>query len=240
MRIYAGKRHGVGGLPVGSAGRMLCLLSGGIDSAVAAYMMAKRGAEVDFVHLSASHTSPQRVADSVVGRLAARLSRYTLRSRLFAAPYTHFDLALTSGGHSGYELVLFRRFLLQVAQALAPRTGAQALVTGDSLGQVASQTLENLATTAAGGELLQLRPLIGLNKEEIMQVARRIGTYAISIEPYKDCCALLAPDPRTRSRPERVARLERERVPDYGRLVEDTLAEMCRIGFDCGEVVEID
>lgn len=237
LYVYADKRPGVGGLPVGTTGRVLCLLSGGIDSPVAAYMLAKRGAGIDFLHFSASHVAPEAVAASVVGRLAARLSSFALRSRLFVAPYTHFDLALAGGERSGYELLLFRRFMVRVAEALAPRIGAQALVTGDSLGQVASQTLENLVSTGAAGGLLALRPLIGLNKTEIIEVARRIGTYEIAIEPYKDCCALLAPHPRTRSRPQVVARLEAERLPRYEALVEATLADMCELAYDCGERV---
>lgn len=234
---YTDKRKGPGGLPVRTSGRVLALLSGGIDSPVAAYLMARRGCEVDFIHLTATRVQQTRAADELVARIAQQLSRYSLRSRLHLLPYTHFDMALM-GANTGYDLVLFRRFLARVAQALATRTGAQALVSGDSLGQVASQTLENLVSTSMAAQMPLLRPLIGLDKQEIIDVARRIGTYELSIQPYKDCCALLSENPRTRSRHQELEKLEAQYMPDYERLIEDTLAEMVTLQFDSGELVE--
>lgn len=173
--FYTERRKGIGGLPVGSSGRVLSLLSGGIDSPVASYLLARRGCTIDWFHMSATHVTEEDFERSVPGRLAERLSRYTLRSRLFAVPYTHFDLALRSR-NTGYEPVLFRRFLFRVAEALAQKIDAVALVTGDSLSQVASQTLENFISSAKAVEIPVLRPLVGLYKQQIMAVARDIGT----------------------------------------------------------------
>ena len=236
LYIYTDKRLGIGGLPVGTGGRLLALLSGGIDSPVAAFMLAKRGCNIDLFHLTAAHLDPARAAESVILKLAAEISRFSLRTRLYAAPYTYFDLALKDG-HSGYELVLFRRFLMRMAERLAGRLGAAGLVTGDSLGQVASQTIENITTASAPLTLPVLRPLIGMNKQEIIEQARRISTYEISIQPYKDCCALIGRHPRTRTRPEAAARLEEEMFPDYERIMDQTFADMVRYDLECGRLV---
>ena len=164
--------------------------------------------------MSATHVGERDFETSVVGRIARTLSRCSLQSRLFVVPYTHFDLAL-AGGETGYEPVLFRRFLFRIGEALARRIGASALVTGDSLAQVASQTLDNLVTTTKAVDILVLRPLVGMDKQQIMVLARGIGTYDISIEPYKDCCALYAR--RVRTRPARGRRLN-ARTPACSRL----------------------
>lgn len=235
MYLYADKLKGVGGLPVGTGGRVLALLSGGIDSPVAAFQLARRGCQVDFFHLSASHMPRQELINSVIGRLAAQLSRYTQHSRLYAAPYTYFDLAL-AGSNSGYELVLFRRFMMRTAETLAQKIHARALVNGDSLGQVASQTLDNLVSSTRVISMPLFRPLIGSNKEEIIETARRLGSYDISIEPYKDCCALIARHPKTRSSHNRLAELEDAQLPGYAALIDRTLADMVCLEYRFGEL----
>jgi thiamine biosynthesis protein ThiI len=232
MYFTVGKIPGVAGLPVGTGGRVLALLSGGIDSPVAAFELAKRGCRVDFFHLSATYSQQRDDATPVV-RLAESLSRYTLRSRLFTAPATHLDLALT-GPPTGLEAILFRRFLVRVGTTLARRLGARALVTGDSLGQVASQTLENLTSVYQATEMPIFNPLIGANKQQTIDTARRIGTYEISIEPSKDCCALLAQHPRTHSEPEELLALEQELLPHYDRLIDATLSDLAWRAFECG------
>lgn len=237
LYVYPGKRPGIGGLPVGTGGRVLAFLSGGIDSPVAAFMLAKRGCSVDALHVSTFHPAHLDAQGSVVSRLAAQLSRYALNVRLHVVPYTHFDLALR-GQPTGYELVLFRRFLMRCGEYLAQHTGSAALVTGDSLGQVASQTMENIAAASKASSMLTLRPLIGLNKQEIIELARRIGTFEISTEPYKDCCALIAQHPKTRSSDARLARLEQELMPDYDKLIQTTFSETLFLEFDCGELRE--
>jgi len=235
--VYAGRRRGPGGLPVGSAGRVLALLSGGLDSPVAASLAAKRGCAVDFIHFAASALHYHRAPEYKIARIVRHLSRRTLRSRLYLVPYTHFDVALL-GQRTAYELVIFRRFMAATAAALAPRIGAQALVTGDNLGQVASQTLENIASFSRAVELPVLRPLITYDKQEIVDTARRIGTYDLSIEPYKDCCAIISRHPRTRSRHETLAALEHELLPDYAERVQRTLDEALVLEYECGERVE--
>jgi thiamine biosynthesis protein ThiI len=236
--FYAERLKGPGGLPVGTSGHLLSLLSGGIDSPVASFLLSRRGASVDWFHMSATHVGEGDFEASVVGRIARTLSRFSLQSRLFVVPYTHFDLAL-AGGETGYEPVLFRRFLFRVGEALARRIGASAIVTGDSLAQVASQTLDNLVTTTRAVEILVLRPLVGMDKQQIMDHARRIGTYDISIEPYKDCCALYARRVRTRAREEAVSVLERRLIPDYSGLVDRSLRDMLWGRYESGKLVAV-
>lgn len=234
--LYTEKLPGIGGLPVGTEGRVLSLLSGGIDSPVAAYLLAKRGCYVDFIHMTATHVQQTQLEDSLIAELARRISRFTLRSRLYLVPSVHFDVALFAQ-RTDYNHILFRRFLGRAAQTLAERCGALALVTGDNLGQVASQTLENIVTNSRAIEMPILHPLIGYNKQEIVNLARQIGTYETSIQPYKDCCALLSQNPQTKSRHHRVSRLEARSLPNYQALVEATLADAVCLEFDCGERV---
>ncbi|MGH9322058.1 MAG: tRNA uracil 4-sulfurtransferase ThiI [Vicinamibacteria bacterium] len=238
LYFYVDRRKGVGGLPVGTSGQVLSLMSGGIDSPVASFLLARRGATVDWFHMSASHPAQADFDSSAVGRIARRLSRTTRKSRLYLVPYAHFDLAL-AGRETGYEPVLFRRFLFRTAEALARRIGASALVTGDSLGQVASQTLENLVASTKAVDTLVLRPLVGMDKQQIMDIARRIGTYEISIEPYKDCCALFARNVKTRTQNEALSLLEQRLIPDYPALVARTLSDIIWSTYECGELVSV-
>lgn len=234
---YVDKHRGAGGLPVGTAGRVISLLSSGIDSPVAAYLMAKRGCEIDFVHFTATRVQQMRAGEELVARIVQQLSRYTLRSRLYLLPYTQFDMALM-GHNSGFDIVLFRRFMSRMAARLAGATRAQALVSGDSLGQVASQTLENLVSTSQATPMPLLRPLIALDKQEIVDIARRIGTYELSIQPYKDCCALLSASPRTRSYSPMLEAMEAEIMPNMDELLDRTLAEQVCLEFVGGERVD--
>ena len=234
--FYSDRLKGIGGLPVGTSGSILGLLSGGIDSPVASYLLARRGCTVDWVHMSASHVSEDDFAESVPGQLARQLSRVTVRSRLFVVPYTHFDLAL-SGRNTGYEPVLFRRFLFRVAQAVAKKTGAVSLCTGDSLSQVASQTIENLIASDKAVDIPVLRPLVGFDKNEIMKVAERIGTYDISIQPYKDCCALYSRRVKTRSRDRILSAIEDHNLPQYQELIAASLNDAMWGEYDCGELL---
>ncbi len=235
--LWTRRVKGPGGLPVGVAGRLVGMLSGGFDSPVAAWMMAGRGASLDFVHLTPSRPDPSSATARKAADLVRVLSRYTGRSRLVLVPYTHFDLRLT-GSRSGHEAVLFRRFAFRCGQAVARKFGAAALATGDSLSQVASQTLENLISVDAALSLPVLRPLVGLDKVAIMDRARTIGTWEISAVPAKDCCALIAGSPRTRSEPERIADLERRLFPDPGEVVKLSLQESVAGAFQWGEEIE--
>lgn len=220
--LFGQKLRGPAGLPVGTSGRVLALLSGGIDSPVAAYLMARRGCRVDFVHFTAA--SPHEEEGAKVWRLARQLSRYTMATRLFVVPYVHFDLALLRDGVQ-HEVVLFRRFMVRVAETLARQLRARALVTGDTLAQVASQTISNLVSTEQAVDMPVLRPLIAFDKDETIALAEKIGVYAISVEPHKDCCALISGNPKTRSSHTRMSELEARVFPDYPKLIERTLAE---------------
>ncbi|MDY6813887.1 MAG: THUMP domain-containing protein [Pseudomonadota bacterium] len=233
--VYCEPLPGAGGLPVGSADPLIALLSGGHDSPVAACLLARRGSPVELVHFAAAHVERARVAENLVARIGARLSRHLGRTRLHILPSTYFDLAL-SGPPSGVEVLLLRRFMARAAAHLALRHGAGGIVTGDSLSQVASQTLANMASMDAAVELPILRPLIGLDKQQIIALAREIGTFELSAQPYKDCCALLGREPRTRSVPARLAELEALRLADYPALLQRTLNDALVIELEDGRL----
>ncbi len=190
---------GPGGLPMGTGGRAACLLSGGIDSPVAAYSMMKRGMRLDFIHFhSVPRTDPASL-EKVVD-LVRLLNRYQPAARLTMVPLLAIQEQIVARCPAELRVLLYRRFMLRLAQLIARRTKCRALVTGESLGQVASQTLENLSAVEAVVSLPILRPLIAMNKQEIINTARRAGTYEISIRPHFDCCSFLVPEhPATRS-----------------------------------------
>jgi thiamine biosynthesis protein ThiI len=190
--IYLEKLPGAGGLPVGTSGTLLSLLSGGLDSPVASYRMMKRGCRLDFVHF---HSYPflDRTSQEKALQLANVLTRYQYTARLFLVPFGDIQQQIVGATPPPYRVILYRRCMLRIAEALAQQTGAQALVTGESLGQVASQTLQNLRVTEAATTLSVLRPLIGMDKAEIIRESQDIGTYEISILPDQDCCTLFVP-----------------------------------------------
>ncbi len=208
--VYFGKEPGSGGLPTGTGGRVLALLSGGIDSPVAAWRMMRRGCTVTFVHFHAypftSHASIDKVRE-----LVAVLAQYQLGAHVMFVPFGDLQRQVTVSVPGPLRVVVYRRLMLRIAARLARRVHAQALVTGDALGQVASQTIDNLGVTAGATDLLTLRPLLGMAKEDITADARTIGTYAISILPDDDCCTLFTPrHPLTRAKPWDVAKAERD------------------------------
>ncbi|MBC9727613.1 tRNA uracil 4-sulfurtransferase ThiI [Streptomyces sp. TRM68367] len=202
------RHHGRGGLPVGCSGRALALLSGGYDSPVAAHRAMRRGLACDFVHFTgAPLTGPSSAYKAYA--LVRRLARYQGEGRLWLIPLGHAQRELALVGAGSLHVVAQRRLMVRAADRLARRHGAQALVTGDSLGQVSSQTLSNLATVEDVATLPLLRPLLAWDKEEIMAEARRLGTAEISRLPDEDCCTLLAPRRvATRTTPGSLARLE--------------------------------
>ena len=197
--IYTGKMPGPGGLPVGANERAVSLLSSGIDSPVASYKTMKRGVRLSFVHF---HSQPytNRSSQRNTEELVRVLTRYQYRSTLYLVPFVEIQRRVMTHAPPGYRVILYRRAMLRIAEAIAEREGAQALVTGESVGQVASQTLSNMRAIEEVTALPVLRPLSGDNKEEIIDLARRIGTYDISIEPYEDCCTVFVPKhPETRA-----------------------------------------
>jgi tRNA uracil 4-sulfurtransferase len=205
---YTQKLRGRGGLPVGSSGRALVLLSGGIDSPVAAFRMMKRGLRCDFVHFSGRpFTGPESIYKAYAQ--VARLDRFQGGSRLFVVPFGLVQRELATAGAGRLQVLAQRRMMVRVASALATREGAEALVTGDALGQVASQTLRNLAVVEAASAVPLLRPLLGWDKSEIVREAESIGTLELSNLPAEDCCTLFSsPLAETRADPRRVAQLE--------------------------------
>ena len=203
-----GREAGPGGLPVGVSGSVVTLLSGGIDSPVAAHRLMKRGCRVIFVHF---HSFPfqDRTSRAKAADLVGCLTRFQFRSRLYLVPFGEVQRAIVSGAPGPLRVVLYRRFMARIAAEIARCEGAKALVTGESLGQVASQTLDNLAVIEEAVRIPILRPLIGSDKEEIVQQARAVGTYDISILPDQDCCSLFVPrHPATFCNLEEVQRAE--------------------------------
>jgi len=206
--VYGDRRPGPGGLPVGVSGTVVALLSGGIDSPVAAWRLMKRGCRVVFVHF---HSVPYLPDDSIrkARDLAERLTRWQYYSRLSLVPFGEIQRSVVLAVPGPARVVIYRRLMMRIAEALGRRAGAAALVTGDSLGQVASQTLQNLACIEGAAGLPVLRPLIGMDKLEITAQAQVLGTFETSIEPDADCCTLFVPKhPGTRVSREEAAAME--------------------------------
>ena len=206
--VYGDRRPGPGGLPVGVSGTVAALLSGGIDSPVAAWRLMKRGCRVVFVHF---HSVPYLPDDSIrkARDLAERLTRWQYYSRLYLVPFGEIQRSVVLAVPGPARVVIYRRLMMRIAEALGRRAGAAALVTGDSLGQVASQTLQNLACIEGAAGLPVLRPLIGMDKLEITAQAQVLGTFETSIEPDADCCTLFVPKhPGTRVSREEAAVME--------------------------------
>jgi thiamine biosynthesis protein ThiI len=180
------------GLPVGCSGKGMLLLSGGIDSPVAAYMMAKRGMKICAVHF-ASPPYTSDLAKEKVKSLARALEKYCAKIELFVVPFTDIQLEIHKNCPAEFMITIMRRFMMRIAQILAKKHGCGALITGESLGQVASQTVESITCTNAVVSLPVFRPLIGQDKQDIMDLAKKIGTYEISILPYEDCCTIFLP-----------------------------------------------
>ena len=210
--LFEEKTAGPGGLAVGTGGKAVCLTSGGIDSPLAAYLLMTRGVSVIHLYFHSypfiGEPSKEKVHD-----LVRLLARHQPASRLIVAPFAATQVAIRDYCPEGMRTILYRRFMNRVANRVAENEGAGALITGESVGQVASQTLQNIRVIEATAELPVLRPLIGISKTEIMERARRIGTYEISIQPFPDCCTLFQPNrPDTRAKAEAVERAE-QRLP---------------------------
>ena len=228
--VHADPEPGAGGLPVGMGGRALSLLSGGIDSPVASWMIAKRGVIVDMIHYwSYPYTSPE--AKEKVLDLARLLVPYTGKQCVHVVPFTKIQEELRRSCPEELFTVLMRRFMMRIACRVAEKNGVQALVTGESVGQVASQTLDALACTDAVCTLPVLRPLVGMDKEEIVRTARKIGTFETSILPYEDCCTVFTPrHPRTKPRQSELEAAEA--ALDVGALVEEAVNNIERVMLD--------
>lgn len=207
-RIYGREYRGAGGLPVGTGGKVLLMLSGGIDSPVAGYLMQKRGAVVEAIHFQSPPYTSDRAKQKVID-LASKLQYYGGTIRLHLVPFTDAQIAIRDKMPENYRVTIMRRMMIRIAEKIAGQTGALAIATGESLGQVASQTLESMNTINEVTNLPILRPLISMDKIEIMAIAQKIGTYDISIRPYEDCCTIFLPaSPKTRPDREHADRFE--------------------------------
>ncbi len=228
--VHAAPVPGAGGMPVGSNGVALSLLSGGIDSPVSTYMIAKRGVRLIPVHFFSFPYTSQQALDKVV-ELAQELTDYCGRMTIEVVPFTHIQEEMRDKVPEEYFTLVMRRFMMRIATRIAKANGASAIVTGENLGQVASQTMEAMASTQAVTDLPVLQPLIGMDKEEIITIARKIGTFDTSILPYEDCCTVFTPrHPRTHPKLSEVEAAEA--LLDIEGLVEEALAGIERIRVD--------
>ncbi len=206
--VYVDKYPGPGGLPVSTQGKVVSLLSGGIDSPVASFLLMKRGCEVVFTHFF-NKTLHTRESLKKVESIVSRLTDIQLRSKLYLIPFYELQKAIISYVPSKFRMLIYRRSMMRIANQIARKEGARGIVTGDNLGQVASQTLDNLFCIHSVSELPVLSPLITMNKKEIVELAKKIGTYELSILPYEDCCSfMIAKHPETRGAPKILSKLE--------------------------------
>ncbi len=222
--IHAGGEKGAGGIPVGSAGKALLLLSGGIDSPVAGYMMAKRGAAIESLHFESFPYTSERAKEKVL-ELAKEVTEYSGKMKVNIISLTKIQETLVRTCDEEYFTLLLRRFMMRLATRLAKRNGDLALITGESLGQVASQTMQALHVTDSAVDIPVFRPCIGMDKEEIIEIARKIGTFDTSILPYEDCCTVFTPKhPKTRPDLEKV--IEQEKRLNIEELEEEAFATL--------------
>ena len=219
--VHATPVPGAGGMPVGSNGVAVTLLSGGIDSPVSTYMIAKRGVRLIPLHFFSFPYTSEQAKEKVI-ELGNMLTEYCGRMTLEIAPFTHIQEEIRDKCPEEYFTLIMRRFMMRIAQRVARENGAKAIVTGENLGQVASQTMEAMASTQAVIDLPVLQPLIGMDKEEIVALARKIGTFETSILPYEDCCTVFTPKhPRTRPKLSEVE--QAESVLDIEALVDEAI-----------------
>ena len=227
--VHANPEPGAGGLPVGSGGRAVALLSGGLDSPVACYMMAKRGLALELVHFFSYPYTSEEAKDKVL-ELARLISPYCGRMTVNIVPFTKIQEDLRRNCPEPYFTLAMRRYMMRISEMVAHRVGANALVTGESLGQVASQTMDAMAVTGAVCSIPVFRPVIGMDKEEIVRIARKIGTFDTSILPYEDCCTVFTPKhPKTHPKVEELEEIEQ----NYD------FQALCQEAFDGIERVQI-
>ena len=227
--VFGAFEEGVGGMPVGTSSKGVLLISGGIDSPVAGYMMAKRGMEVEYLHFHSYPYTNEQARDKVV-ELARILSRYTGGTAISTVKVTHIQEEIHKKCAAELNVTLLRRFMFRIAERVAKRKGAKCLITGESLGQVASQTIEGITSSNAVVTLPVLRPLIGFDKEEIILRAKKIGTFETSVLPYEDCCTVFLPEfPAIKPKLSFIE--EEEQKLDVEALIEEALESMERISL---------
>lgn len=222
--VHGAAHKGAGGIPVGTSGNAAILISGGIDSPVAAYMMAKRGLKLTAVHFASPPYTSKRAEDKVV-RLLRRVSRYAGKMTMYTVPFTKIQETIKNECPEELFTIIMRRLMMQISSRIAADNDCTALLTGESLGQVASQTIGALSCTDDAADLLVFRPLIGMDKQEIIDISYKIDTYDISIEPYEDCCTVFTPKhPRTRPVLKYVK--EAQEKANFEPMIEEALANL--------------
>ena len=219
--VHGPAEPGAGGLPTGVGGRAMCLLSGGIDSPVAAYMIGKRGVEIECVHFFSYPYTSQLAKDKVI-ELARLVTRYTGRMTLNVVSFTEIQEAIRDNCPEEYFTLIMRRFMMEISQRIAKHDGCGALITGENLGQVASQTMEAMTVTGAVVDIPIFMPLVGMDKEEIVTIARKIGTMETSILPYEDCCTVFTPK-HPKTKPTLAQLIEAEKKLDRETLIQRAL-----------------
>ncbi|MBQ7000944.1 MAG: tRNA 4-thiouridine(8) synthase ThiI [Oscillospiraceae bacterium] len=225
--VHGPAEPGAGGLPTGVGGRAMCLLSGGIDSPVAAYMIGKRGVEIEAVHFFSYPYTSQLAKDKVV-ELARLVTKYTGRMTVNVVSFTEIQEAIRDNCPEEFFTLIMRRFMMEISQHIAKRDGCGALITGENLGQVASQTMEAMAVTGAVVDIPIFMPLVGMDKEEIVTIARKIGTMETSILPYEDCCTVFTPK-HPKTKPTIAQLLDVEKKLDREALIQRALESVEKI-----------
>lgn len=229
--IHGRALQGAGGIPVGTGGKAAILISGGIDSPVASWMMAKRGVELTAIHFASPPYTSER-AEEKVARLLTQVSAYSGRMKMYTVPFTKVQELIQAKCPEELFTIIMRRFMMRIAEQIARKEGCGALITGESLGQVASQTMQAIGCTDMVTNMPVFRPLIGMDKTEIISIAHRIGTFDISIEPYEDCCTVFTPKhPKTKPIPSFVEM--EESVLDVDALVQECVEQTryIKIGY---------
>jgi len=226
LYIYSKTHKGAGGMPTGTSGKAMLLLSGGIDSPVAGWMLAKRGVMLDAVYFHSPPYTSERAKQKVID-LAKKIGLYCGRINLYVVPFTDIQMAINEKCPPAQLTIIMRRMMMKIAERIADRKECEALITGESLGQVASQTIQSLSVTNAVVAMPVFRPLIGFDKEDIINISKQIDTYETSILPYEDCCTLFIPkNPATKPKLEYVERAERVLAESIEEMMEQSIAEM--------------
>ena len=219
--VHTGRQKGIGGMPVGTGGKAALLLSGGIDSPVAGYMIAKRGVQLEAIHFFSYPYTSDRAKDKVM-KLAGIVSEYVGKIKVHVVPFTEIQLQIRDKCPEEYLTLIMRRFMMAISERIARNNGCDALVTGESLGQVASQTILALGVTNDAVNMPVFRPLIGMDKNDIVEIARDIGTFETSILPYEDCCTVFTPKrPSTKPHLDKV--IKYQELLDCEKLIQDAV-----------------
>jgi len=222
--IYTNKHQSMGGLPVGVSGKVICSLSGGIDSPVASVLMMKRGCKVIFVHIFNKTLTKQGVLTKI-NKIVQQLTKFQFNSRLYVIPFEKIQKEIVANVPSKYRMIIYRRFMMKIINKLAKTKKAKGILTGDSIGQVASQTLENLRCIYQASDLPVFAPLIGMNKEEIVQIAKKTGTFEYSILPYPDCCSfMIAKHPETKANLKQIIQAENN-IKNQEKLIQESISK---------------